>query len=200
MVLPLEPSSSPQSVQASSKNSTSVSVSWAAVGKDHRNGIIKGYKVIYQALPDGKNAIRFINISNKHQEKEQDITLGDLVKFTNYSVRVLAFTVVGEGPLSKVKIVQTQQDSKLHSSRHFRLSHKMTFPVNSLNFTKYSCPNKKNSLEPILLLINFPSTSHMLWRFLPIKFALIDFTQSHVISLYTSVFCHVFHTQGAKSR
>ena len=73
MVLPLEPGSSPQSVQASSKNSTSVSVSWAAVGKDHRNGIIKGYKVIYQALPDGKNAIRFINISNKHQEKEQDI-------------------------------------------------------------------------------------------------------------------------------
>ena len=118
MVLPLEPSSSPQSVQASSKNSTSVSVSWAAVGKDHRNGIIKGYKVIYQALPDGKNAIRFINISNKHQDKEQDITLGDLVKFTSYSVRVLAFTVVGEGPLSKVKIVQTQQDSKLHSRRH----------------------------------------------------------------------------------
>ena len=118
MVLPLEPSSSPQSVQASSKNSTSVSVSWAAVSKDHRNGIIKGYKVIYQALPDGKNAIRFINISNKHQDKEQDITLGDLVKFTSYSVRVLAFTVVGEGPLSKVKIVKTQQDSKLHSSRH----------------------------------------------------------------------------------
>ena len=76
----------------------------------------------------------------------------------------------------------------------------MTFLVNSLNFTKYSCPNEKNSLEPILLLINFPSTSHMLWRFLPIKFALIDFTQSRAIFLYTSVFYHVFHTQGAKSR
>ena len=116
MVLLLEPSSSPQGVQASAKNSTSVSVSWAAVGNEQRNGIIKGYKVIYQALPDGRNVTRFVNISHEDQGKEQDITLGDLVKFTNYSIRVLAFTVVGDGPPSEVKIVQTQQDSKLHSS------------------------------------------------------------------------------------
>ena len=116
MMLPLEPSSSPQSVQASAKNSTSVSVSWAAVVNKHRNGIIKGYKVIYQALPGGKNVTRFVNISDENQETEQDITLGDLVKFTNYTIRVLAFTVVGDGPPSEVKIVQTQQDSKLHSS------------------------------------------------------------------------------------
>ena len=116
MVLLLEPSSSPQSVQASAKNSTSVSISWAAVGNEQRNGIIKGYKVIYQALPDGRNVTRFVNISDEDQGKEQDMTLGDLVKFTNYSIRVLAFTVVGDGPPSEVKIVQTQQDSKLHSS------------------------------------------------------------------------------------
>ena len=116
MVLLLEPSSSPQGVQASAKNSTSVSISWAAVGNEQRNGIIKGYKVIYQALPDGRNVTRFVNISDEDQEKEQDITLGSLVKFTNYSIRVLAFTVVGDGPPSEVIIVQTQQDSKLHSS------------------------------------------------------------------------------------
>ena len=116
MVLLLEPSSSPQSVQASAKNSTSLSVSWAAVGNEQRNGIIKGYKVIYQALPDGRNVTRFVNISDEDQGTEQDITLGDLVKFTNYSIRVLAFTVVGDGPPSEDKIVQTQQDSKLHSS------------------------------------------------------------------------------------
>ena len=116
MVLPLEPSSSPQGVQASAKNSTSVSISWAAVGNEQRNGIIKGYKVIYQALPDGRNVTRFVNISDENQGTEQDLTLGDLVKFTNYSIRVLAFTVVGDGPPSEVKIVQTQQDSKLHSS------------------------------------------------------------------------------------
>ena len=116
MVLHLEPSSSPQGVQASAKNSTSVSVSWAAVGNEQRNGIIKGYKVIYQALPDGRNVTRFVNISDEDQGKEQDITLGDLVKFTNYSIRVLAFTVVGDGPPSEVKTVQTQQDSKSHSS------------------------------------------------------------------------------------
>ena len=89
MMLPLEPSSSPQSVQASAKNSTSVSVSWAAVVNKHRNGIIKGYKVIYQALPGGENVTRFVNISDENQETEQDITLGDLVKFTNYTIRVL---------------------------------------------------------------------------------------------------------------
>ena len=116
MVLLLEPSSSPQSVRASAENSTSVSVSWAAIGNEQRNGIIKGYKVIYQALPDGRNVTRFVNISDENQGTEQDLTLGDLVKFANYSIRVLAFTVVGDGPPSEVKIVQTQQDSKLHSS------------------------------------------------------------------------------------
>ncbi|XP_022810551.1 protein sidekick-1-like isoform X3 [Stylophora pistillata] len=105
-----EPSDSPKSVQAIVKNSTSVSVSWAAVAKQHRNGIIKGYKVIYQALPDGDNVTSFSNISFEDQEKEDDVTLGDLIKFTNYSIRVLAFTVVGDGPSSEVKIVQTQQD------------------------------------------------------------------------------------------
>ena len=116
MVLLLEPSSSPQSVRASAENSTSVSVSWAAIGNEQRNGIIKGYKVIYQALPDGRNVTRFVNISDENQGTEQDLTLGDLVKFANYSIRVLAFTVVGDGPPSEVKIVQTQQDSKLYSS------------------------------------------------------------------------------------
>ena len=131
MMLPLEPSSSPQSVQASVKNSTSVSVSWAAVVNKHRNGIIKGYKVIYQALPGGINVTRFVNISDENQETEQDITLGDLVKFTNYTIRVLAFTVVGDGPPSEVKIVQTQQDSKLHSSCKI-LKKLLMFPVQNI--------------------------------------------------------------------
>ena len=112
MILPLAPSSPPTSVIATAQNSTTISVSWGPVVEQDRNGIIKGYKIIYQALPNGVNKTKIINISENSQS-EQDTTLDGLNEFTNYSIRVLAFTSEGNGPLSDAKVVQTQQDGKL---------------------------------------------------------------------------------------
>ena len=113
MILPLEPNGPPTNVKATAQNSTTISVSWGPVVEQDRNGIIKGYEIIYQALPNGSNMAKMINISTENQESEQDTTLDGLNEFTNYSIRLLAFTSEGNGPFSDAIVVQTQQDSKL---------------------------------------------------------------------------------------
>ena len=108
-----EPSGPPQQVILSEVTSKSVKVSWGPVLAVDRNGIIRGYKVNYRALPNGGNFTEFVNIPSGQQGGGRTKVLKALNEFTNYSISVLAFTKVGDGPLSDVKFVQTLLDSKL---------------------------------------------------------------------------------------
>ena len=114
-VLPLDPGGPPQAVAIYAVSSTSVSVSWNPVTADDRNGIIKGYKVNYQALPNGEMVAKFSNISSQQQNKTQTVTLDNLNEFTNYSLEVLAFTLFGDGPASAGRFVETLEDSKFYA-------------------------------------------------------------------------------------
>ena len=115
MILPLEPSGAPQALTVSVTSSTSVSVSWDPVVAEDRNGIIKGYKVIYNALPNGQMVTELLNITKEQQNKRQTVTLDNLNEFTNYSIEVLAFTVFGNGPASAGQVVETLEDSKFYA-------------------------------------------------------------------------------------
>ena len=114
MILPLVPSNAPQAVTVSATSSKSIFVSWDPVIADDRNGIIKGYKVNYQALPNGDMAAKFLNITKAQQNKRQTVTLDHLNEFTNYSIGVLAFTAFGNGPASVGQVVETLEDSKFN--------------------------------------------------------------------------------------
>ena len=116
MIFPLVPSNAPQAVTVSATSSKSIFVSWDPVIADDRNGIIKGYKVNYQALPNGDMAAKFLNITKAQQNKRQTVTLDHLNEFTNYSIGVLAFTAFGNGPASVVQVVETLEDSKFYAS------------------------------------------------------------------------------------
>ena len=74
------------------------------MNESDRNGIIKYYKVLYKALPDGEN-------KELKTEKLKEI-LSDLQKHTNYSIQVLAATKIGEGPRSTAKYGSTKQDGE----------------------------------------------------------------------------------------
>ena len=114
MILPLVPSNAPQAVTVSATSSKSIFVSWDPVIADDRNGIIKGYKVNYQTLPNGDMAAKFLNITKAQQNKRQTVTLDHLNEFTNYSIGVLAFTAFGNGPASVGQVVETLEDSKFY--------------------------------------------------------------------------------------
>ena len=109
-----EPSGPPQRVQFSDVTSKSVTVTWGPVPDGDRNGIILGYKVNYRALPSGGNLTEPVSIQSNEQGEGGTKTLESLNEFTNYSISVLAFTKVGNGPPSVAKFVKTLEDSKLN--------------------------------------------------------------------------------------
>ena len=108
-----EPSGPPEQVTLGDVTSTSIKVTWSPVKVEDRNGIIKGYKVIYRALPNGDNDTKVVNITIESQDTGITLPLEGLNEFTNYSIRVLAFTAIGDGLLSVAEVKQTLQDSKL---------------------------------------------------------------------------------------
>ena len=112
-VLLSEPSASPQQVTLSEVKSKSVKVTWGPVPPGDRNGIILGYKVNYRALPNGDIDTEFLNITSSEQDEGRTKVLKALNEFTNYSISVLAFTKVGDGPPSDAEFAKTQEDSKL---------------------------------------------------------------------------------------
>ena len=113
--MPLEPSGAPQALTVSVTSSTSISVSWDPVVAEDRNGIIKGYKVNYNDLPNIQMVTKFLDITKEQQNTRQTVTLDNLNEFTNYSIEVLAFTVFGNGPASAGQVVETLEDSKLYA-------------------------------------------------------------------------------------
>uniref|UniRef100_A0A8C5TDG6 Receptor-type tyrosine-protein phosphatase S n=1 Tax=Malurus cyaneus samueli TaxID=2593467 RepID=A0A8C5TDG6_9PASS len=96
------PSSAPRNVQARMLSSTTILVQWEE--PEEPNGQIQGYRVYYTMDPT-----QHVNSWMKHNVADSHITtIGNLVPQKTYSVKVLAFTSVGDGPLSNDIQVITQ--------------------------------------------------------------------------------------------
>ena len=68
------------------------------------HGILQGYRLLFKIEQD-----RFYkNVTTANQSLE----LTGLEKFTNYSLKVLAFTRIGNGNISNPLTVSTDQDGK----------------------------------------------------------------------------------------
>ncbi|XP_072008606.1 receptor-type tyrosine-protein phosphatase delta isoform X27 [Engystomops pustulosus] len=96
------PSSAPRNVQARMLSSSTILVQWEE--PEEPNGQIQGYRVYYTMDPTQHiNSWTKSNIADSHIT-----TIGSLVPQKTYSVKVLAFTSVGDGPLSNEIQVITQ--------------------------------------------------------------------------------------------
>uniref|UniRef100_A0A8C4WYI2 protein-tyrosine-phosphatase n=1 Tax=Eptatretus burgeri TaxID=7764 RepID=A0A8C4WYI2_EPTBU len=88
------PSSSPRNVQAQMLSASTMLVSWEEPLEP--NGQIRGYRVYYTANRDTP-----VNTWDKHNVDDSLLTtISKLIPQSEYLIRVLAFTSVGDGPLS----------------------------------------------------------------------------------------------------
>uniref|UniRef100_A0A493SXT8 Receptor-type tyrosine-protein phosphatase S n=2 Tax=Anatinae TaxID=2068716 RepID=A0A493SXT8_ANAPP len=97
------PASAPRNVQGRMLSSTTMIIQWEEPVEP--NGQIRGYRVYYTMEPDQP-------VSNWQKHNVDDsllTTVGSLLEDETYTVRVLAFTSVGDGPLSDPIQVKTQQ-------------------------------------------------------------------------------------------
>ena len=103
----LVPGAAPSNVTAKNTSSISILVEWDEVPKDKRHGIIQYYTVIWKRVP-GVHAKNEMEV--KHPKLQFELT--ELVKYTEYSIQVLAATKIGKGPASTAIVTRTDEDSK----------------------------------------------------------------------------------------
>lgn len=94
-------------------------VTWLPVPDGYVHGILRGYRLFFKIDEDGF----YQNVTTLNQSFE----LTGLGKFTNYSVKVLAFTRIGDGNVTDPVLVSTDEDGKLLAHLQHSLLRARTF-------------------------------------------------------------------------
>lgn len=91
-------------------SSTQIVITWDTVAPIDQNGVITMYQVLYQPLQTFGGAIgsQMVNVSGT----EMSVLVADAEEYTNYTISVRPFTIVGEGPYSEGTIALTVEDGK----------------------------------------------------------------------------------------
>ena len=100
------PNAPPSDVQGYITSPTSILVEWGNVPVADQNGIILRYTVKYTALPEGSEQTKVVNVPTT------EATLMDLNEHTNYTIKVFASTVKGDGNVSEPITRRTGEDSE----------------------------------------------------------------------------------------
>uniref|UniRef100_A0A8C4TN33 protein-tyrosine-phosphatase n=1 Tax=Erpetoichthys calabaricus TaxID=27687 RepID=A0A8C4TN33_ERPCA len=97
------PASPPRNIQARMLSPNTMIVAWDE--PEEPNGQIRGYRIYYTMDPS-----KPINAWQKYNVDDSRLTtIGSLVSQETYTIRVLAFTSVGDGPFSEPIHLKTQQ-------------------------------------------------------------------------------------------
>ncbi|XP_065334191.1 cell adhesion molecule Dscam2-like isoform X1 [Cloeon dipterum] len=101
------PSAPPLDIRCDPRNSQGLSVSWQPPPHYGQNGIIQGYKVLYENMKE--NPQGQVEAETK-VTMELNTELHGLQKYANYSIRVWAYTRIGDGEKSNSIFCRTDED------------------------------------------------------------------------------------------
>ena len=103
------PSESPQDINITVYNSTSLNVTWNPPTILHQNGIITKYKLIYSTTSSevSNTATREVD-GSRHS-----VLLVGLEKNTEYNITMSAGTSAGYGPYSNAVLAVTDEDGNI---------------------------------------------------------------------------------------
>ncbi|XP_072021945.1 receptor-type tyrosine-protein phosphatase F-like isoform X2 [Amphiura filiformis] len=111
------PGAPPRDVIGTTLSSISIQVNWNPPPEDFQNGIITGYKLIYERDSNGDSGDDEESLLQEDGPMEISVgprvtsyTLNDLNKWTEYDISVLASTAVGDGPASDPVKIRTDED------------------------------------------------------------------------------------------
>ena len=107
------PSSPPTVITANNTSSTAVIVTWQPLAKEHRNGLLLGYKVFSKSIIQHARRRRSVELQSQVAANTTSIEIQYLLKYTIYCIRVLAYNRVGDGNISECVMVRTAEDGKI---------------------------------------------------------------------------------------
>ncbi|KAI5745326.1 hypothetical protein M8J76_010108 [Diaphorina citri] len=97
------PEDPPRGIRCNALSSQSLRIRWEPPLPSRRNGIIQGYKTFYKNIKSSAK-------SEFQKTTNLETNLHGLQKFANYSIRVLAFTLSGDGVQSAPVYCMTDED------------------------------------------------------------------------------------------
>lgn len=92
-------------------NDTSLSVSWSPIFPGNVNGVFQGYKILYT---ETENATYTEYVSKTKYANYTEEIIDGLEPLTNYTLRVLAFSLSGDGLLSDPVIASTLDGIRMY--------------------------------------------------------------------------------------
>lgn len=96
------PSKAPVDLSAvNSSGPYSIIVSWKPVPDCFVHGILRGYRVLYKLLTVAEESVQAETVIKTTDEKTLTTTLEGLENYGMYDIRVLAFTIKGDGAVSE---------------------------------------------------------------------------------------------------
>ncbi|XP_071945103.1 uncharacterized protein [Antedon mediterranea] len=106
----MAPSSPPREVSAKAKSATKIRVRWRKPHRDDLNGVLLGFRVIYQV----DNEDKYITVSDSEQSY---VDLLNLAQDTSYTVYVVAFNAAGQSSYSEAVEARTLMQGATIQSR-----------------------------------------------------------------------------------
>ena len=106
------PSGAPLNVRAQVLTSISIQVTWSEVPIREQRGTIINYEVEYKQGAFSSDILQLVNIAAP--VLTTNLTL--LHEYTDYLIRVRAYTSVGPGPYSDEILATTYEDSEYYTS------------------------------------------------------------------------------------
>ena len=161
----LVPSAAPEDVEGTAIDSQTLRITWSPPPLEQQNGDILGYRLLYTPADSGYGPNRAVEIEKRADERSA--TLASLQKWTSYKVWVKAYTSIGDGPLSSVIVVQTDEDGMWNSrcTGIIAVKHSATTYIAGfagwLLYPPYYSP-AKNSIHHVSI---FPCIDHLLLNF-----------------------------------
>ncbi|XP_049321883.1 receptor-type tyrosine-protein phosphatase S isoform X9 [Astyanax mexicanus] len=155
------PASPPRNIQARIISQSTMMVRWEE--PEEPNGQIKGYRVFFTMDPS--QPVSMWQIHNVHDSVIT--TIQNLVASETYTIRVLAFTSVGDGPFSDpihVKVLQgvPGQPSKFQIGEVTDTTIELTWePFEKEGITRYELHYKEGSQGSMVTKTFSPSSSYM---------------------------------------
>ncbi|XP_047108457.1 Down syndrome cell adhesion molecule-like protein 1 homolog isoform X1 [Schistocerca piceifrons] len=96
----------PGNLKCTSTSSQSILVTWLPIAADDINGILLGYKILYNTVSDWDEVSAPVESSTE----ECRLELMGLQKYCNYSIEVKGYTRMGDGIASRPVFCRTQED------------------------------------------------------------------------------------------
>lgn len=103
----LVPSQAPANVQLFNTSSTTLKAVWGPVPACCSHGVIRGYRLFLRDNISGAFVRNETALGSRHE-----FEFSSLLKYYSYNVSILAFTIKGDGPLSKDVVAMTDEDGE----------------------------------------------------------------------------------------